>query len=100
MNINRLLHLGKISKLGQKNFEKYVGTSLLRYLSIQKKKKVYDKLTSNYLCQTERMSELRFMSLQNFINYTIFNQNKSNQMHPLDIDVTNPMPKELPHYLF
>ena len=70
----------------------------MRYLSIKKKKKVYDKLTSNYLCQKERMSELRFMSLQNFINYTIFNQNKSNQMHPLDIDVTNLMPKELLHY--
>ena len=66
----------------------------MRYLSIQKKKKVYDKLTSNYLCQTERMSELRFMSLQNFINYTIFNQIESKKMHPLDIDVTNPMPKE------
>ena len=46
------------------------------------------------------MSELQLVSLQNFINYTIFNQNESNQMHPLDIDVTNPMLKELLHYHF
>ena len=46
------------------------------------------------------MSELRFMSLQNFINYTIFDENKSNQMHPLDIDVKNLTPKELLHYHF
>ena len=46
------------------------------------------------------MFELRFMSLQNFINYTIFNQIESKQMYPLDIDVTNPTPKELPHYIF
>ena len=25
-------------------------------------------------------------------------QIESNQMHPLDIDVTNPTPKELPYY--
>ena len=61
---------------------------------------IYDKFTSSYLCQNECMSELRLVSLQNFINYTIFNQIESNQMHPLDIDVTNPMAKELPHYLF
>ena len=61
---------------------------------------VYDNLTSNYLCQMKRMSELWFVSVQNFINYTIFNQNESNQMHPLDIDVTNLTPKELLHYHF
>ena len=67
---------------------------------LEKENFIYDIWSSSYPLQNECMSKLWLTSLQNFINYTIFNQIESNQMNPLDIDVKNRKPKELPHFHF